>query len=445
MELTKIILIICDGMSDRRIESLGNKTPLEYAKKPNFDNIAKMGITGVLDILSPGVPPGSDAGHLSILGFDLEKYYPGRGPIEALGADLPVKEGSLACRFNFGTVYEKQGRSGLTLTVKDRRAGRISSSEAKLLTEYLQSKIGEIAGVKIKIIPNLEHRGILALEGENLSSEVTDSDPHEINMCVNKCEPTLPSRNLPAAQRTAEIINSVVKKSYQLLKDHPINKDRVKKSLLPANIILPRGAGFVKKIEPFSKVWGVKAACVAKLALYRGVARYIGMDVYDVEQATGDVNTNVEAKFRKALELLETYDFVFVHIKGADSASHDKKPLLKVKMIEKIDSALKIIIDNLIIPRKAVVAITSDHSTSSELGIHIGDPPAIVIAASDIVVDDVSRFTEKDVLKGGLGRMKSINLMSVLLNYASRAMEFGLRPSREIRLYRSDECTNLII
>ncbi|MEM2907564.1 MAG: 2,3-bisphosphoglycerate-independent phosphoglycerate mutase [Candidatus Odinarchaeota archaeon] len=445
MNLPKILLIVCDGMSDRLVSELGGKTPLEYAKTPNLDKIAELSITGVLDVLGPGVAPGSDSAHLALFGFDPAKYYPGRGPIEALGSNIPVKEGALACRFNLATVVERKIEGGISLIVKDRRAGRISTEEAKTLIDDLQKQLNNVNGAKIKIIPNIEHRGILVVEGEGLCGDVTDSDPHEVDSCVNKCEALSSTVNFTEADKTARIINEVVKSSYHILKEHEINRLRVKNGLLPANILLPRGAGLVRIIEPFSKVWGMKGACIAKLSLYRGVARYIGMDVYDVPEATGSVNTNVEAKFRKALELLDKYDFVFVHVKGADSASHDRKPLEKVRMIEKIDSAIKIILDSLILPGKAVVAVTSDHSTSSELGIHIGDPPALTIYAPNIVPDSVKHFNEREVLKGGLGRLRAVDLMSVLLNYASRAMEYGLKPSRESRLYRSTECSPLVI
>ncbi|WEU39800.1 MAG: 2,3-bisphosphoglycerate-independent phosphoglycerate mutase [Candidatus Odinarchaeum yellowstonii] len=445
MDVRKIMLIVCDGMSDRAVKSLGEKTPLEYAKTPNLDKLAEMGCTGLLDILSPGIPPGSDSAHLALFGYDPEKFYPGRGAIEALGANIPVSEGVLACRFNLTTVVEKNTREGVTLIVKDRRAGRISSEEAKKLIEYLQLNLNKISDVKVKIIPNVEHRGILVIEGDGLCGDVSDSDPHEIGSCVNKCEPLSNAGSLKAAEKTANIINEIVKSSYFLLKDHEVNRLRVSRGLPAANIILPRGAGVVRRVDSFSNVWGLKAACIAKLALYRGVARYVGMDIYDVPEATGTVNTNVEAKFKKAVELLKEYDFVFVHVKGTDSASHDKKPLEKVKMIEKIDEAFKIIIDNPILLKNTVVAVTSDHSTSSELGIHIGDPPALAVYSPDIVADEVKEFNERAVLRGGLGRVKAVDLMKILLNYACRAMEYGLKPSRESRIYRSTECTPLVI
>ncbi len=445
MDVRKIVLIVCDGMSDRAVKSLGGRTPLEYAETPNLDKLAEIGCTGVLDILNPGVPPGSDSAHLALFGYDPERYYPGRGAIEALGANIPVSEGSLACRFNLSTVAEKNISGGVSLIVKDRRAGRVSSEEAEKLIKSLQIELNNFNNVKVKVIPNVEHRGILVVEGDGLSGDITDSDPHEVESCVNRCEPLSNAHDFKAAEYTAEIINEIVKTSYRILKNHEINKLRVEKGLPAANIILPRGAGIVRRVEPFTKVWGLKAACIAKLALYRGVARYIGMDVYDVPEATGTVNTNVEAKFRKAVELLKEYDFVFVHIKGADSASHDKKPLEKVKMIERIDSAFKIIMENVVYEGDAVVAVTSDHSTSSELGIHIGDPPALAVYAPDIVSDNVKHFNERAVLNGGLGRVKAVDLMRILLNYACRSLEYGLKPSRESRIYRSTECSPLVI
>ncbi|MHA1410228.1 MAG: 2,3-bisphosphoglycerate-independent phosphoglycerate mutase [Candidatus Odinarchaeia archaeon] len=445
MELKKIILIICDGLSDRKVSVLGNKTPLEYANTPNFDKIAETGITGTMDVLKPGSPPGSDAGHLAIFGYDIDKYYPNRGPIEALGSGIVLKEGALASRFNLATVEESFEDGNRILVIRDRRAGRISDDDARILVEYLQEEIRELDRVNVKIIHNSEHRGFLFLEGSGLSGNITDSDPHEVDVCVNRAQPLHGIEDLEAAERTAKLINLIVKKSYFLLKEHEINIKRINDGLKPANILLPRGAGIIRKVPSFSEKWGLKAACIAKLFLYRGVARYVGMDIYDAVGDTGNVDTDVISLFKKAVKLMNDYDFIFVHIKGTDSASHDKKPLDKVKFIEKIDKALSVIIDQVIKPERGVVVITSDHSTSSELGIHVGDPPAIVINAPSIVTDDVKEFNEKAVLNGGLGRISANDLMCLLLNYSSRALEYGLKPSPDKRIYRSNKFTPLIL
>jgi len=429
LRVNKVILLICDGMSDRPIDSLNGKTPLEVANTPNLDYVASVGITGIMDPIAPGVPASSDCAHLSIFGYDIEKEYPGRGPIEALGAGLDLPEGAIAFRANFATVEEGEINGVKTLIIKDRRAGRIRGDDLKDLTNSVNDVLKELKNIEGKFIPTSEHRGILVLTGENLSHEVTDSDPHKTGAPVCQVEPISESTNIKGSLKTADILNHVLINIYKRLKDHPINIKRIKAGELPANIILPRGAGIVRKVKSFNEKWGMKAACIAALALYKGVAKLIGMDLLNVKGATGYIDTDVEAKFNAAVNALDEYDFIYVHVKGTDSTSHDKRPDLKIKMIEKIDAALPILIEGALNSKRAYLVITSDHSSSCELGIHISAPTPVVIAGSNIVSDNVKAFNERTVLNGGLHRINGRELMPILLGYTARALESGLRPT----------------
>ena len=292
----KVIFVVLDGLGDLPVRELGWKTPLQHAKTPNLDYLADVGITGLIDIISPGVPPGSDSAHLALFGYDPIHEYPGRGPFEAAGYGFALEDNEVAFRVNFATVENV----GKTLIVKDRRAGRISGEDAKELTESIK-EITEIDGVEIKFAHTLEHRGVLIFKGENLSHEITDVDPHAINVPVLKSVPLKHAKNISAAEKTANIVNKWVKLVYEKLKDHPVNMKRKREGKLPAQIALPRGAGKRFSIESFSERWGFKPVGIAAGALYKGVARVLGFDLIDVPGATGLPNTDVYAKFKYCL------------------------------------------------------------------------------------------------------------------------------------------------
>ena len=420
----KVIFVVLDGLGDLPVRELGWKTPLQHAKTPNLDYLADVGITGLIDIISPGVPPGSDSAHLALFGYDPIHEYPGRGPFEAAGYGFALEDNEVAFRVNFATVENV----GKTLIVKDRRAGRISGEDAKELTESIK-EITEIDGVEIKFAHTLEHRGVLIFKGENLSHEITDVDPHAINVPVLKSVPLKHAKDISAAEKTANIVNKWVKLVYEKLKDHPVNMKRKREGKLPAQIALPRGAGKRFSIESFSERWGFKPVGIAAGALYKGVARVLGFDLIDVPGATGLPNTDVYAKFKYAIDALKKYDFVFVHIKGTDTLSHKKDPLGKARFIEKIDNALEIIVDDIKRNDELTLLITGDHATPSKIGYHTGHPVPILIVGPNVRRDDIKMFNEFAVQKGGLGRILGQHIMQILLTYTGRALEYGLKVS----------------
>jgi len=418
----KIILLVCDGMADRQVKELGDKTPLEYAETPNMDELAEKGVTGLMDPIAPGVPPSSDTAHLAIFGYDPEKEYPGRGLFEAAGYGYKISDDEVAFRCNFSTVRKRDNE----LIVVDRRAGRISGDEAEALAKELQ-KIDEIDGVKVRFVHTLEHRGFLILKGEGLSANITDSDPHEVGAPVLESVPLESAVDFEAVQKTAQIVNKFVLQTFSVLNTHPINVERIKHGKLPANIVLPRGAGKRIKLENFEERWGMKPACVAAGPLYRGVAFELGFKLIDVEGATGLPNTNIKGKFEAAVNALENYDFVFIHIKGTDTLSHSKDAKGKAEMISRIDNALPIIMDT--IKEGATFVLTADHTTPCSIGIHSGDPVPLLITGPNIRRDFVKNFDEISVVRGGLHRIRGKELMNILLDMTHRAPEYGLRPS----------------
>jgi len=410
-----MILIVGDGMGDRLVPSLGNKTPLEVASTPNLDEMARRGLAGILDIISPGVPPGSDTAHLALFGLDPYEWYEGRGPFEALGVGAQLEPGDVALRGNFATVEERGGR----LVVVDRRAGR-RLPEAKELVDELNRKLGKIEDVEVRFYHATEHRLAVVLHGPNLSDAVSDTDPHETGKPVAEA---MPLKDTPEAVKTAKILNEITRKSYEILKDHPANKRRVERGLPPANAVLLRGAGMMrKKLPTLQERYGIRAAAVGATALVLGVARAVGMDVFTPPGATGGVDTDYKAKARKAAELLKEYDLVFVHIKGTDAASHDGDVESKIKMIEAVDYVAGYLMDYY--DGEAVFAVTPDHATPLTLKEHAGDPVPALLYAPTLIPDSAKEYNERAVREGAL-RGRGKDLIHLMLNYANRAGKFG--------------------
>ncbi len=415
--MKKVMLIILDGLGDRPHPYLKHLTPLQAAEIPNMDYMASKGILGMQYPIAPGVPPGSDTGHLSLFGYDLERDYPGRGIFEALGEGIELDEG-VAFRANFATVSER----GEELIVEDRRAGRISGHDAEALASTISGMSLLDGDVEAEFVHTLEHRGFLILRGRQLSSQVTDVDPHEEGYPV--LEP-LPMVADERAERTARALKEFLARSYVLLRDHEINRRRMNEDKPPANFVLPRGASEPIEIERFGDRWGFKPAAVAAGPMYKGIARALGFEVYQPEGATGLPDSNFRGKIKEALNLLDYFDFVYVHMKGTDVASHRMDPSLKVKVLERIDLALEDLIDP---PEDLLVVITGDHATPCTIGKHSGDPVPVMFYGSGLPRDDSTNFHELDASMGGAGWFSGKDMMKLILNYSNRSLEYGLRP-----------------
>ncbi len=404
----KILLLIMDGLGDRAVEELGFKTPLQVAKKPNMDWFARHGSSGRMDVIGPGIRPGSDTSHLAILGYDPYDVYTGRGPFEAAGVGLIGKKGDVAFRCNFATVDDH-------LNVIDRRAGRIKEPETTELVRGLSDI--KIEGAKVTVREATEHRAVLLLSGKGLSPRVSDVDPHSLAR-IKDCSPLVPE-----ARKTAGIVNEFVRQSYRLLKDHPVNLRREKQGRPAANILLPRGAGVFPDIRSFQERYGLSSACIAGVSLIKGICRVCGMEVVDVPGATGGLDTDMEGKARAAIGLLDSRDLVLVNVKAADIASHDGDFKKKIEVIERIDEMISVLRSDL--PRGVVVVLLADHCTPVEVGDHSGDPVPLAICSENIVRDGVSAFDEVSSARGGLGRIRGKELMPILMDLINRSEKFG--------------------
>jgi len=400
----KILFIVIDGLGDAKIPELGNKTPLEAAQTPNLDFLAKNGICGLVEPFKFSWQE-SDTSHLALFGYSLQKEHLGRGVYEAAGIGMKMKEGDVAFRVNFATVDEN-------LKIIDRRAGRISETEE--LVKALQGI--EIDGVKFLIKKSYGHRAGLILRSltddvKHLSAKISDGDPHKAGVKIKKI---LPLDKSTKAKFTAEVLNKFLERVHQILKEQPLNKKREKQGLLPANCLLLRGAGQFKKISSFKEKYNLKAGCIAGGGVYKGIAKILGMDLIRVKGATGLPDTNLKGKILAANTALKKFDFVFVHIKAADSLAEDGNFLGKKEFIERIDRNLKPLL-NL---ENTLIVVTGDHSTCSLLKRHCSEPLPLLIAGPGIKASGIEKFSERTCQNGGLGKLKQLDLLTNILNFA---------------------------
>lgn len=411
MEGPKGIILIGDGLGDRPVAELGNKTPLEVAKKPNIDRLAAEGESGLMDPIAPGVRAGSDTSHLAILGYDPYKCYTGRGPFEAAGIGMDVKQGDVAFRCNFTTISDD-------MVVLDRRAGRITEG-----TEQLAAAVNgmQIEDVTCIFKESVAHRGALVLRGPGLAADITDTDPHVVDAKIHTSVAIDP--NDAASAKTARIVNEFVRKSYELLKDHPVNKARIANGEAPANVILPRGSGLAPHLTPINERNNIKSACVAETGLIKGVAKYVGMDIIDVPEATGGLDSDLIAMAKAIIKAMDDHNFVLCNVKGADVGGHDGSAKAKIDLIENLDGMIKYLMEN--VDKETYIALTADHSTPVDVLDHSGDPVAITFWGPGVRTDEVTKFDERSVVKGGVMRIKGIDVMNIMTQLMTVQDKFG--------------------
>jgi 2,3-bisphosphoglycerate-independent phosphoglycerate mutase len=401
----KILFIVLDGASDRPVEG---RTPLAVAKKPNMDALAFGGINGIMDTIAPGVRPGSDTSHLALLGYDPYHYYTGRGPFEAAGVGIDVKGGDIAFRVNFATL-----QNGV---VTDRRAGRIEDTDS--LAKAINEKV-KVPGVEIIFKRSTGHRAALVLRGKGLSSAITDTDPKKEGNPVKECHAT---DETPEAKRTAEIVNSISRQVTEVLDSQPVNAERRQKGLPPGNAVLIRGAGMVPHIPHFEERYGMKGAVVAAAGLIIGIGKMCGLEHLTVEgEDIEDPPKRVRAKLKRAMDALQTHDFVLLNIKGADEAGHDGDFDKKTRFLEDADDAFK----PLLTLKDTLIIITADHSTPVPLKDHSADPVPILIHGQGVRVDTLGHYNELVAHKGGLCRIRGMDVMPIALDLINRTKKFG--------------------
>lgn len=402
------LLLIIDGLPDRPVRELGNRTPLQAADTPTLDRLAKEGQSGLADPVSPGVVPDTAAGTLALFGQSPQALK--RGPVEALGAGLMLSANDVALRGNFATLDE-------TGRVIDRRAGRIRE-EAEELTRAidrltLPKHIANDVDVRVKA--GTEHRLAVVLRGDGLSAEVEGSDPGEGALPSEPLAPRPRDPHNERAIRTAQILAMFEAAAREVLVSHPMNEERIRRGLQPANVILTRGAGRIHRLIPLEEAGlPLRLACISGDRTILGIASWLGARTISRAEMTANLDTDLDAKFDAALQALRRNDLVIVHVKGADIAAHDRRPELKAEFLEAVDAALGRLIEahsgNL------RVAVASDHATLSESGQHAADPLPVLLWGKGIVADDVESFDEQAAAGGSLERFPLQMLLSRLFD-----------------------------
>jgi 2,3-bisphosphoglycerate-independent phosphoglycerate mutase len=410
MTAEKVLLIILDGISDRPCRELKGLTPLQAARKPNLDRVAREGICGIMDPIAPGIRPGSDTSHLNLLGYPPEKYYTGRGPLEALGTGIRMEPGMIGFRCNYATLDDR-GR------VIDRRAGRIHQTDE--LSRAISEKVDLSGmGVTFDLRSGAGHRAALAFSGDCLGACVSSNDPKKDGV------PPLQFRELrdsAADRKTAVALNSFVEHANAVLGRHPLNQARRSEGLAPANTLLIRGAGEMGYFEPFPERWGLSGSVIAAATLIQGIGKAVGLHYVPVEGATGSIDTNLEGKVEAVRKELEHREFVLLNIKGADEAGHDGHAREKKDFIEKIDAAMRPLVEM----ENCLLVICADHSTPCSIRDHSADPVPVVIGGEGVRTDSVRTFDEYACVGGGLLRLPGSALMPVVCDLINRAKKYG--------------------
>jgi len=382
----KYIVVCGDGMADEPLAELGGKTPLEYARIPNMDRMAKEGACGMLSTIPDNFEAGSDIANMSILGYAPEKYYTGRGPLEALNMGVDLAPGDVAYRCNLVTVND-----GI---MKDFSAGHISSAEGTALLASLQ---GALPGVLLKA--GISYRNLLVVRN---GRGAETAPAHDI--VGEKITDHLPSGG------DAEILLDSMEKSREVFHNHPVNAARMQAGKAPATQVWPYSGGKKPAFPLFSKKYGKKGGIISAVDLLNGIGRCAGMEIITVPGATGYLDTDYAAKGRYALDTIRHLDFLYLHIEAPDEAGHLGSIEEKVKAIENVDGVVGMIREQF----DGVLAVLPDHPTPIRVKTHTRDPVPFAVVGKG--KDGTSEFSEKSARSGGLGTKKATGFLEFLFS-----------------------------
>ena len=421
--MRKLLYIVLDGLGDRPIKELGNKTPLEAAKTDNIDNLAKIGRQGIVYTVGEGIAPESDIAVISILGYDAHKYYTGRGPLESYAVGLKVEDGDLAYRVNFATCQVGSNK------LLDRRVGRnLTTEEATALAKEINAKVKLTSyPAKFNFKNTIGHRGVLVIyrEGGNLSAEVSNTDPaYERHGVFGVAKETFddvaldckPLKDTKEAKEGACLTNEFIKKSRAVMEASEINKKRLAEKKKQANIILARDAGNgLPKFPKIKDLYGLKFGCFVEMPVERGIALLTGMDVIELPLPTGDLEKDYALRADKVIASMKNFDGLYVHIKGPDEPAHDGDFKGKLESIDLIDKAFFGRLMPKVNLKETVIAVTADHSTPCQLKAHSDDPVPLLIAGGAITGDGLKVFGESTAKTGSLGKLMGPQIMPLLV------------------------------
>ncbi|MBQ9231355.1 MAG: cofactor-independent phosphoglycerate mutase [Prevotella sp.] len=400
----KHIIILGDGMADHKVERLGGKTLLQYARPEYMERLAREGRTGRLVTVPEGFPPGSEVANTAILGYDLNKVYEGRGPLEAASIGYEMADDDFAIRCNIITLED-----GKIIT---HNGGNLETADADVLIKYLNEHLGND---RVKFITGIQYRHLLVIKGGN--KHIICNPPHDHPN--DEWRPLLVKAEIPEAQETADLINDLILKSQELLAKHPYNIAKAAKGERQANSIWPWSGGYRPSMQTLMAQYPqIKSgAVISAVDLIRGIGHYAGLRIIEVEGATGLANTNYEGKAKAAIEALLKDDFVFVHVEATDEAGHDGDLDLKLKAIDYLDKRLiKPILEAIEqMDEEVCVTVLPDHPTPVELRIHVNEPVPFIVWHKGITPDEVQHYDEESCVSGGYGLLRLNEFMNELM------------------------------
>ena len=408
----KHIIILGDGMADWKVPQLGDRTLLQAAHTPYMDELARQGRNGRLITVAPGFHPGSEVANMSVLGYDLPKVYEGRGPLEAASIGVELEPGDMAMRCNIICIEDDH--------IKNHSAGHITTTEADELVRYLQEQLGS---ERIHFYTGVQYRHLLVIKGGNKHVDCTP--PHDVPLkpfrpllvkpLAEEDSEVAPMDNKAivermTSQQTADLINDLILRSQELLRNHPVNLRRMAEGKDPANSIWPWSPGYRPQMKPFSVRFPEveRGAVISAVDLINGIGHYAGLRRITVEGATGLYDTNYENKVAAALEALRTDDFVYLHIEASDEAGHEGNIDLKIRTIENLDSRAVGPIYEAVRQwdEPVAIAVLPDHPTPCALRTHTAEPIPFLIWHPGITPDEVQTFDEVAACSGSYGLLK---------------------------------------
>ncbi len=387
----KYVVILGDGMADYRQESLGGKTPLELAKKPNIDGLCSRAEVGKLRTVPCGMKPGSDVANLSVLGYDPKECYTGRSPLEAASIGIDLKSTDVTARANLVTVSDEPCYAEKTMI--DYSAGEISTAEAKILIEYLAKELNDDV---YTLYAGISYRHCLVIDKGEVAGDLTP--PHDITGKLVK-------EYLPKSQLGKRYL-AIMEKSYELLRNHPVNIERVKQGKRPANSLWFWGEGTKPALQSFKEKFNLNGGIISAVDLLKGIGKLAKMRVIEVEGATGNYDTNFSGKAKACIDALnDGLDYVYLHMEAPDECGHHGDAEHKIYSIEQIDEkVVKPILESLRSSGEPfAMLICPDHPTPLNTMTHCAEPvPYILYRSDDSLSSSAKTYTEESASDTGI-------------------------------------------
>jgi len=399
----KHIIILGDGMADHKVERLGGKTLLQYARPEYMNRLAKAGRTGRLVTVPENFPPGSEVANTAILGYDLNKVYEGRGPLEAASIGYDMQPDDLAIRCNLITL-----KDGKIIT---HNGGNLQTEDARQLIDYLNEHLAKPVNERegcerVKFICGIQYRHLLVIKGGNKHVDCAPPHDHPNEASLGRGA----GGEALSPQQTAALFNELILRSQELLPKHPYNVEKARRGERQANSIWPWSGGYRPSMQTLMEQYPQirTGAVISAVDLIQGIGRYAGLRIIKVPGATGLADTNYEGKAQAAIDALKTDDFVFVHVEATDEAGHDGDLELKLKAIDYLDQRLVKPIYEAVeqMSEPVCIAVLPDHPTPVELRIHVSEPVPFLIYYKGIEPDGVEQYDEVSCVAGGYGLLR---------------------------------------